>query len=171
MKLLWVDLEMSGLEVDSCRILEVAALVTDENFQEIGQFARIVKQPKFVLDAMDEWCTKTHGESGLTAAVLTGTPEAEVERDLLAFIDQHFTKDERPVLSGNSISQDRLFIDRYWKKVSRRLHYRMLDVTSYKIIFQGKLGLEFKKQGSHRAIDDIRESIGELKFYLSHVKP
>lgn len=170
-KFLWVDLEMSGLLVESCRILEVAAIVTDDTFQELGTFARIVKQPKFVLAAMDDWCTKTHGESGLSAAVLQeGVPEGQVEQDFLAFIDQHFASSERPVLAGNSISQDRLFIDYYWKKVARRLHYRMLDVTSYKLLFQGKFGIEFKKQGNHRAIDDIRESISELKHYLSFVK-
>lgn len=164
-------MEMSGLDVESCRILEVAAIIADENFRELGSFEAIVKQPDFVLDAMDEWCTKTHGESGLTASVRQGQPEAKVEADFLAFINKNFTADEKPVLCGNSIGQDRKFIDYHWKRVAARLHYRMLDVTSFKVIFNNRYKIEYKKKGTHRALDDIKESIAELSHYLSFVQP
>ena len=170
-KFLWLDMEMSGLDPASCRILEAAAIVTDEKFQELGSFERIIKQPDFVLDAMDDWCTQTHGASGLTASVRKGTPEREAERDFVAFIDKHFTGDEKPVLCGNSIGQDRKFIDHHWKRVAARLHYRMVDVTSFKVIFNNCLGIMNNKTGKHRALDDIKESITELKYYLGFVKP
>jgi oligoribonuclease len=170
-KFLWVDLEMSGLDVSQCRILEVAAIITDHNLQPLEQYEAIVYQDESVLDAMDAWCKQNHGKTGLTAAVKTGKPELQVEADLIALLDRHYTKDERPVLCGNSIGQDRKFIDAYWKKLAERLHYRMVDVTSFKEIFREQLGIEHKKKGAHRAVDDIKESIAELGFYLSFVKP
>lgn len=169
-KFLWLDLEMSGLDVESCRILECAAIVTDENWQEFGTFEIIVKQPDSVLDAMDEWCTKTHGESGLTEAVKKGTPEPEAEAKFLEFIEGHFAKDEKVLIAGNSIGQDRKFLDKYWLKVADRLHYRMLDVSSWKLVFNARFNEVFEKKGAHRALDDIRESINELKHYLNFVK-
>ncbi len=161
---------MSGLDVDACRILECAAMVTDENWKEFGTFEIIVKQPDAVLDAMDEWCTKTHGESGLTAAVKTGTPETEAESKFLTFMEEHFSADEQIIIAGNSIGQDRKFLDKYWKQVSSRLHYRMLDVSSFKIVFTSKYNKTFEKKGAHRALDDIRESINELKFYQDFIQ-
>ena len=169
-KFLWLDLEMSGLNVDSCRILECAAIVTDETWTELATHEVIVKQADAVLEAMDEWCTKTHGESGLTEAVRTGTPEPEAEANFLAFLEEHFPKDEPIILAGNSIGQDRKFLDRYWQKVSQRLHYRMLDVSSFKLIFLNLYKKEFQKKGAHRALDDIRESIAELRYYLDYIK-
>ncbi len=167
---LWVDLEMSGLEVEKCRILEIAAIVTDESFVALEEYQAVVHQPQAVLDAMDAWCTENHGKSGLTEAVKKGTPEHEVEDALLALISRHFTKDDRPVLCGNSIAQDRKFIDAYMPKLAERLHYRMVDVTSFKEIFRSKYGIEHKKSNAHRALGDIHESISELKHYLSFVK-
>lgn len=169
-KFLWVDLEMSGLDVNKCRILELAAIVTDSKFKALDQYDAIVKQSDAVLAAMDEWCTKTHGESGLTAAVKLGKPEPQVEAEFLALIDKHFAKDERVVLCGNSIGQDRKFIDAYMPNVAKRLHYRMVDVTSYKVIFRDCYGIEYEKQGKHRAIDDIKESIAELQSYLAYLQ-
>lgn len=171
MKYFWVDMEMSGLEPESNRILEVAAIVTDENFKALEKYEAIVFQKPEVLEAMDEWCKETHGKSGLTAAVSTGKPETVVENELLALLGRHFSADDRPVLCGNSIGQDRKFIDRYFLKLSKKLHYRMLDVTSFKLVFKEKFKIEFSKKGSHRAIDDILESIAELSHYLSFVKP
>ncbi len=170
MNLLWVDMEMSGLDVNSCRILEVAAIVTDLDFRTVESYEAIVYQPPEVLDAMDEWCKENHGKSGLTTAVAKGKPEAQVEKEMLELVNRHFTATERPVLCGNSIGQDRKFIDAYWPNFSKRLHYRMLDVTSYKIIFGSKWKIEYQKKGSHRALDDIQESIAELKHYLSFVQ-
>ncbi len=170
MNFLWVDMEMSGLDVNSCRILEVAAIVTDLEFRTLESYEAIVYQPPAVLDAMDEWCKENHGKSGLTAAVAKGKPEAQVEKEMLELVNRHFSATERPVLCGNSIGQDRKFIDAYWPNFSKRLHYRMLDVTSYKIIFGSKWKIEYQKKGSHRALDDIQESIAELKHYLSFVQ-
>lgn len=170
MKYLWVDMEMSGLSVESCRILEVAAVVTDENFKPLEQYHTAVFQPPSVLAAMDAWCTENHGKSGLTAAVATGKPEAQVEKELIALIDRHFGAGDRPLLCGNSIGQDRKFIDAYMPLLAKRLHYRMLDVTSYKVVFQEKYKIHYNKKGTHRALDDIHESIAELNHYLSFVK-
>lgn len=171
-KFLWVDLEMSGLDLDDCRILEIAAIVTDDKYTPVGStFHRIVQQPQAVLDAMDEWCTKTHGESGLTAAVPNGTPETQAESEFDQYLTEHFGDDTMIILCGNSIGQDRKFIDRYLPKIAARLHYRMLDVTSWKIAFTAMGHEPFAKEGGHRALDDIKESINELRYYLSFVQP
>ena len=167
---LWLDMEMSGLDVTTCRILEVAAIVTDENFKSLAEYQAIVHQPQAVLDAMDAWCTEHHGKSGLTAAVKNGLPEAEVEKQLLDLINKFFTKEDRPVLCGNSIGQDRKFIDKYMPTLAQRLHYRMVDVTSFKEIFRVRFGIEHKKANAHRALGDIHESIAELNAYMAHVK-
>lgn len=169
MNYLWIDMEMSSLDVDRCRILEVAAIVTDAEYKPLETYEAIVYQEPAVLAAMDAWCTKQHGESGLTAAVANGKPEPRVEQELLALINRHFKADERPVLCGNSIGQDRKFIDAYMPALSKRLHYRMVDVTSFKVVLQDKVG-SFAKKDSHRALGDIEESIGELKFYLGFFK-
>jgi oligoribonuclease len=98
-----------------------------------------------------------------------------VEAKLIDLINKHFPESsknpkKRPILTGNSIMQDRLFIDKYFKNLSARLHYRMVDVSSFKVVMTNKFNLEYRKQNSHRALDDIRESIGELRFYLDHIK-
>lgn len=171
MKYFWVDMEMSGLDVAACRVLEVAAIVTDGDFQPLESYEAVVYQPPEVLAAMDAWCQENHGKSGLTAAVAGGKPEALVEQELLGLISRHFRDEEKPILCGNSIGQDRKFIDAYMPTLSRRLHYRMLDVTSFKIVFSGKFGLEYQKKGSHRALGDTLESIAELQHYLSFLPP
>ncbi len=165
---LWLDLEMSGLDVSTCRILEVAAIVTDLELNEIESYHQIVFQRPEVLAAMDDWCTQQHGKSGLTAAVAKGKPEADVERELLGFIDRHWKSNERVVLAGNSIWTDRRFVEACWPQVTARLHYRMLDVSSWKVLLKERFHLKYEKRGQHRAVDDVRESIGELKYYLSH---
>lgn len=170
MNYLWLDMEMSGLDVQKCKILEVAAIVTDSRFTPLQSYHAVVYQPPEVLAAMDEWCTKTHGESGLTAAVAKGAPLAQVEEQLLSIVEKHFPAGERPVLAGNSIGQDRKFIDAYMPALSGRLHYRMLDVSSFKLVFQDLYNVHYEKRGTHRALDDILESIAELTLYLSHVR-
>jgi oligoribonuclease len=170
MNYLWIDMEMSGLDVNKCRILEVAAIVTDNTFTPKESYHAVVFQPPEVLAAMDAWCTENHGKSGLTAAVAKGAPEGEVERQLLQLIDRHFAANERPVLAGNSIGQDRKFIDAYMPALSQRLHYRMLDVSSFKIVFNDLYGIQYEKRGTHRALDDILESMAELTHYLAYVK-
>jgi oligoribonuclease len=167
-KMLWLDMEMTGLDVEREVPLEVAAIICDLKFVELETFHAIVKQPQSVLDRMDAWNTEHHGASGLTTAVLNGRDLSLVERDLVQYVDRHF-QGESAILCGNSISQDRLFINKYFPQVARRLHYRMLDVTSWKVIFQPMYGLKFEKKNTHRAIDDIRESMGELQFYMKQI--
>lgn len=169
-KMLWLDMEMTGLEVEREVPIEVAAIICDLEFNELETFHAVIKQPQEFLDRMDAWNKEHHGASGLTAAVASGREPSLVERDLIQFVDRHF-QGESAVLCGNSIGQDRLFINKYFPSLAKRLHYRMLDVTAWKVIFNDLYKVKFEKKNTHRAIDDIRESIGELRFYLRHVSP
>ncbi|PWU16979.1 MAG: oligoribonuclease [Bdellovibrio sp.] len=170
-RLFWIDMEMTGLDVRKEVIIECAALITDFDFRILDQYEAIVKQPQTYLDAMDDWNKKHHKESGLTGKVPSGYEPEDVEKDLIRLAEKHFPKDEgKPILAGNSVTQDRLFIDKYFTRFSSLLHYRMLDVSSWKIIFNSRYGLKYEKQNAHRALDDIRESVSELQFYVSHVR-
>ncbi len=166
--LFWLDMEMSGLTPEKNRILEVALVVTDIKFETVYTYENIVYQEESVLSAMDTWCIKHHGESGLTAKVKQGKKEAEVEDDLLKIVKKYSSKD-KAILAGNSIGQDRKFIDLWMPKFADVLHYRMLDVSSFKIIFEEIYHKKFEKQKKHRAIEDILESIAELKYYMSFI--
>lgn len=168
--LLWLDLEMTGLDVEKEVIIEVGAIITDLDFHPVAEYETVVKQPQSYLDKMDEWNREHHGKSGLLAKIPYGKDPHLVEEELGQLIDQHFSKEERVVLAGNSIGQDRLFINKYFTKLAERLHYRMLDVTSWKLIFKNKFQLEPEKQNGHRALDDIKESIEELQFYLQYIQ-
>jgi oligoribonuclease len=170
-KLFWIDLEMTGLDVEREVIIEVGVVITDLDLNPIENYHAIVQQPQTYLDKMDEWNTSHHGASGLTAQVPTGRAPDLVEADLIQLAQKYFPGKDKPVIAGNSISQDRLFIDRYFKKFAGLLHYRMLDVTSWKIMMNAKFGVRYSKQNTHRAVDDILESINEMKLYLSKVKP
>jgi oligoribonuclease len=168
--LFWIDLEMTGLDDEKDSILEVAVVVTNLEFKTLEQYHRVVFQPPEVVAKMNDWCKKTHGESGLTALIPTGTPIKEVERELIELTKRHFGPQERIVLVGNSVGNDRRFIDRYLPDFAKRLHYRLIDVSSYKEIFRDKYQVAFEKKNAHRAVDDIFESIRELELYLSYVK-
>ncbi|MCM0605373.1 MAG: oligoribonuclease [Xanthomonadaceae bacterium] len=167
---LWLDLEMTGLDEKTHHILELGAVITDVEFKPLSQFHKIVYQPAEVLGLMDDWCVKTHGGSGLTEAVKTGTPLPQVEKELCDFLKPYFKSDQRIILCGNSISNDRRFIDFYMHDFSKKLHYRMIDVSSFKEVFRERYGVKVEKKNPHRAIDDILESIRELCVYLSYVK-
>ena len=167
-KMFWVDLEMTGLDEQVDKILEVAVIVTDLNFEVIETYHRVVFQPKEVLDNMNDWCKTTHGKSGLTAAVATGTPLETVEKELIALGQRHFTQ-EKIVLCGNSVGNDQRFILKHLPDFSKKVHYRVVDVTSFKEVFRSKWDVNVSKAEGHRALDDILESIGELKAYLSFV--
>ena len=172
-KLLWVDLEMTGLDEKVDHILEVAAIITDYELNEISQKHYIVKQEQSILDNMNEWCKKHHGLSGLTALVPTGIPLAQVEAELVEWVKEHFGDKhgkDGAVLAGNSIHNDRRFIDTATPALAKTLHYRMIDVSSYKEVFRERFSVKFDKKNTHRAIDDLHESIAELKHYLSFVK-
>lgn len=170
-RLFWIDLEMTGLDENVDHILEVAVVITDLDFKSVEEYHRIVYQPTEVLEKMNDWCKKTHGESGLTAAIPQGTPLATVEKELIELIHRHYTSQERVVFAGNSVGNDRRFIDRYMPEMAKLLHYRLIDVSSFKEIFREKYHLNFQKKNSHRAVDDIYESIRELGYYLSFVQP
>lgn len=170
--LYWLDMEMTGLDIEKEVIIEVAAIITDYNFKEITSYGAIVKQPQIYLDNMDDWNKSHHNESGLAQKVPFGKDPQVVEKELINLITQFFPDPkDRPILAGNSIAQDRLFIDKHFKDFSKKLHYRMLDVSSWKIMFVNKFRKEYKKKNQHRALDDIRESIGELKFYMGFINP
>lgn len=160
---------MTGLDEKTDRILEAAAIVTDHDFQTLDQMECVVYQPPEILEAMNDWCKKHHGESGLTEAVKTGIPLEEAEQRLIALADRHFKKNDPVVLCGNSVSNDRRFIDAWMPAFAKRLHYRLIDVSSLKEIFRTKYGFKYEKENKHRALDDIQESIAELKIYLSYV--
>jgi len=169
-KLLWVDLEMTGLDVDKDVILEIAAEVTDFEFKTLASYEALIKHEDGVLDGMNEWATAQHAASGLTERVrLHGGPEDEVMHELIGFIKAQFG-DEPAILAGNSIHNDRTFIKKWWPEVDALLHYRMLDVSSFKVLMQGKFGYEYEKKNVHRAFDDIQASIAELQHYLEWLK-
>ncbi len=169
-KLLWVDLEMTGLDAENDVIIEVAAEVTDWSFKTLASYEAVIHQPDEVLERANPWAKEQHAKSGLTERVRTeGRPEKDVVHELVGFITAQFGN-EPAVLAGNSIHNDRLFIKRWWPEVEGLLHYRMLDVSAWKLVMQGKYGVTFDKNDAHRAFDDIQASIAELQFYLEWFK-
>lgn len=164
-------MEMTGLDVNKEVIIEVAAIITDFDFQELDQFEAVVRQPQSYLDNMDAWNTEHHKKSGLTAKVPYGMAPDLVEAKLCDLVKKHFpdTKN-KPILAGNSINQDRMFIDKYMPEFGQRLHYRVVDVSSWKVIMNTKFGYKYSKSNQHRALDDIRESIQELKNYCRFIE-
>jgi len=167
-KLLWIDMEMTGLDVSKEVPIEIAAIVTNLQLEEVATYHSIIKQPNEFLERMDDWNKSHHGASGLTVQVPNGRDPKLVEEDLLKILEIYFPN-ERAVLAGNSIGQDRLFLNHYFQSFAGKLHYRMVDVTSWKIMMNECFQVRYSKQNTHRATDDIRESISEMKHYLSFV--
>ena len=165
-KLLWVDLEMTGLDAQKDVIIEIAIEITDFNFKTLAQYEAIIHHPDTVLNRSNEWAKEQHAKSGLTERVRTkGRPERDVVHEVVGFIQAQFG-DERAVIAGNSIHNDRDFIKRWWPEVDDLLHYRMLDVSAWKVLMQAKYDVQFEKKEVHRAFDDIQASIAELQYYL-----
>lgn len=173
--LIWMDMEMTGLDPAKERIIEVATIITDGQLNEVAVGPDLViHQPDEILAAMDAWNQTHHRGSGLVDRVKASTlSEAEAETQTLAFINQHVGAKERPVLAGNSIHQDRRFIRRYMAALDSRLHYRMVDVSTIKELarrwYPQQIAKQPPKKDTHRALDDIRDSIDELRFYRASV--
>jgi len=165
--LLWIDLEMTGLEPATDRIVEFAAIATDWQLDEIAQLEGIVTQPQAVLDQMVPEVVAMHTKSGLIKKIPGGMGEADAEQQLLKFIDAHFGG--TVYLAGNSIHQDRRFIRKYWPELDVKLHYRMLDISAWKLIMREVYGVKFAKSEAHRALEDIRGSMEELQLYQRHI--
>lgn len=169
-KLLWIDLEMTGLDPEKDRILELAAIATGWDLKPIAEMTAVVKVPeKLMRERMvgEFWEENAESRNGLIAQNKDGEDVKVVEKKLLDFIDKHFG--EEVILAGNSIHQDRKFIDREWPDVAKRLHYRMLDVSAWKVYFEGARKEKFMKREAHRALDDIKGSIEELEWYVGKI--
>lgn len=166
-KILWLDLETTGLSPFADKILEVGAVVTDQNYEVIDQFEQAIFWNDEVFENMNDWCKKTHHESGLVQACKnSGFGIYSAAEGLAAFIQKHFT-DQKPVLHGNSVHFDKKFIDQQMPEVSKLLHYRLVDISSVKEFLKplNVAVYEPEKTVAHRAIDDILGSIAEAKHY------
>jgi oligoribonuclease len=168
-KLLWVDLEMTGLDSEQDVILEVAAEVTDFDCKTLASYEACVFQPREVIvDRMQKniwWKDYPENRDEFLRRCQDGKPGDIVEQELVKLIEDNFGS-EPAVLAGNSIHNDRNFIRYWWPALDLKLHYRMLDVSAWKVLMQGKFGVQFEKKEVHRAFDDIQASIAELQYYL-----
>lgn len=172
-KLFWVDLEMTGLDTSRDVILEVAAEITDFEFKTIASYEARVRQDRdVVIERMQKniwWKDYPENRDDFVSKLNDAKSSEQVEQELIALVAEHFGN-EPAVLAGNSIHNDRNFIKQWWPALDLKLHYRMLDVTSFKLLMQGKYGVEFEKREVHRAFDDIQASIAELQDYLTRFK-
>ncbi len=169
-KLMWLDLEMTGLNPATDLILEIAVIITDYDFTEISRYISKVKNTRSQLqerlDSNVWWNDYPENKKLFLDQSSQGQSLAKIEQDVIELIDQ-IAADEVIFLAGNSIHSDRKFIARYWPALDQRLHYRMLDVSAFKILMNQKYQIEFSKVNNHRAILDVVDSINELKYYLN----
>jgi oligoribonuclease len=171
-RLIWIDMEMTGLKPDSDRIIEVALVITDQQLNVVAEGpVQVVHQSDDVLDAMDSWNKGTHGRSGLIDKVkIATTSEADVEGDLLRFVAAFVPPNTSP-MCGNSVCQDRRFLARHMPRLEAHFHYRNLDVSTLKELarrWKPEIMPGLSKQSKHEALADIYESIEELKYYRAH---
>jgi len=172
-KLLWVDLEMTGLDPKLDIILEVAAEITDFDFKTLESYETCLKQKREAVVARMQaniwWKDFPSNRDEFVNNLETGKSLAEAEQELVELVDRHFGN-EPAILAGNSIHNDRNFIKQWMPALDLKLHYRMLDVSSFKVLMQSKYSVLFEKKEVHRAFDDIQASIAELQFYLDWFK-
>lgn len=171
--LIWIDLEMTGLDPFRDQIIEIATIITDNELNQLAEGPVIaISQPEYVLDAMDDWNKRHHGDSGLLERVRFSTvDEQQAERDTIEFVSAYVPAGKSPIC-GNSICQDRRFLARCMPRLEAYFHYRNLDVSTMKILAQRwapGVAKSFYKQGKHLALDDIKESIAELKHYRAEM--
>ena len=171
--LIWIDMEMSRLNPETDRILEIALVVTDSRLDTVAEApVMVVRQPDPVLDAMDEWNKSVHARSGLVERVKASTlSEAAAEEGLLAFLAEHVPPNASP-MCGNSVHQDRRFLARYMPRLEAHFLYRNLDVSTLKELakrWKPDIMAGLVKHGKHEVLADIYESIGELKYYREHL--
>ena len=171
--LVWIDMEMTGLDPESCVVLEIATIVTDPQLNILAEGPVIaVHQPDDVLDNMDPWCVDTHGKSGLTARCRQSTiSDEEASRQTIEFLKDYVDAGQSP-LCGNTIGQDRRFMVKYMPELEDYFHYRSIDVSTVKELirrWKPEVLSGFKKKGTHLALDDIRESIAEMHYYRTQV--
>ena len=171
--LVWIDMEMTGLDPESCVVLEIATIVTDPQLNILAEGPVIaVHQPDDVLDNMDPWCVDTHGKSGLTARCRQSTISVEdASRQTIEFLKDYVDAGQSP-LCGNTIGQDRRFMVKYMPELEDYFHYRSIDVSTVKELirrWKPEVLSGFKKKGTHLALDDIRESIAEMHYYRTQV--
>ena len=173
-KLVWIDLEMSGLDPIKDVILEIAVVVTDMQLQIVAQGPDIViSHSELVIKNMDEWCTKVHSESGLIQKIKqSDTTISQAEQQILGFLREHCAE-KKCILAGNSVWMDKMFLMRYMPRLNNFMHYRIIDVSTVKELGKSWYGEKgkwsFKKKNAHRAMDDILESIEELKRYKEYL--
>jgi oligoribonuclease len=170
--LIWIDLEMTGLEPQQDRIIEIATIVTDKELNILAEGPVLaIHQDDAVLGGMDEWNTNQHGKSGLTQRVKdSNTSEAQAEQQTIAFLEKYVPKGASP-MCGNSICQDRRFLANYMPQLEEFFHYRNLDVSTLKELarrWSPEVYGGFTKESSHLAMDDIKDSINELIHYREH---
>ncbi len=172
-KLLWVDLEMTGLDPNKDVILEIAAEITDCDFKTLESYETCIKQDRAkVLDRMQAniwWRDYPENRDSFVQKLDSGKQLQIAEQEMVALVEKHFGN-ESAILAGNSIHNDRGFIKRWMPALDLKLHYRMLDVSAWKIIMQAKYGVMYEKKEVHRAYDDIQASIAELQYYLDYFK-
>jgi oligoribonuclease len=173
--LVWIDLEMSGLSLKTEYILEIACIITDAELNIIAESPNlIINHPQSLMDSMNDWCKKTHSESGLVSAVLSSKISMkDAENQILSFIKEHIPQEKIAILAGNSIHVDKQFLFKDMPSIVEHLHYRLLDVSTVKELCSRWYPEQFKcapvKSCTHRALDDIKESISELKYYRSAI--
>ncbi len=170
--LIWLDMEMTGLNPDTDKIIELAVVITDSELNTVAEGpVLVVHQPDSILNGMDDWNKNTHGKSGLTDKVKASTQnEAAVAAQMLAFLELHVPKGASP-MCGNTIHQDRRFMARWMPELETWFHYRNLDVSTIKELckrWKPEVAKGLKKTGRHEALADVYESIDELKYYREH---